>query len=190
VVRESVKSIKAWQHADQLVVEVYRATQPFPKAELYGLTSQIRRAAVSVPANIAEGSQRYTLKEYRQFLYTTMASLAEVEYYIHLAQRLSYLSAEEGLKLEEMAAETARTLRGLMNWLEAQIRAGICYRTLFPILSDPVILSDRRERRISVMPRRSLWLSEILRRSAPQNDMPQKVSGSEAGKQTRDDVKR
>ncbi len=122
--QESVKSIKAWQHADRLVVEIYRATRAFPKAELYGLTSQMRRAAVSVPANIAEGSQRYTLKDYRQFLYTAMASLAEVEYYIHLTQKLNYLSAENGRMLEEIAAETARTLRGLMNWLEAQIRAG------------------------------------------------------------------
>ncbi len=122
--RESVKGIKAWQHGHRLVMGVYEATQNFPKSELYGLTSQIRRAAVSVPANIAEGSQRYTLKDYRQFLYTAMSSLAEVEYYIYLAQELHYLTPQLGSQLAAQAAETARTLRGLMNWLEKQIRAG------------------------------------------------------------------
>jgi four helix bundle protein len=89
-VLEGVRKIKAWELADRFVVEVYRITRRFPREELYGLTLQLRRAAVSVPANIAEGSQRQYLKEYLQFLYVAKASLSEAEYYIHLAQQLGY----------------------------------------------------------------------------------------------------
>ena len=85
------RKIIAWQKADDLTVEVYHLTKNFPKEELYGLTSQIRRASVSVPANIAEGSTRNHQKEYLQFLFIAKSSLAEVEYYLHLAKRLGYI---------------------------------------------------------------------------------------------------
>ncbi len=79
------KKILTWQRADDLVVRIYEITQNFPKEELYGLTSQLRRAAVSVPANIVEGSSRGHKREYLQFLYIAKSSLAEVEYYLHLS---------------------------------------------------------------------------------------------------------
>lgn len=76
--------IKAWQLADELALLVYKASKKFPKSELWGLTSQMRRAAVSVPANIVEGSTRKSRNEYLQFLYIAISSLAELSYYIKL----------------------------------------------------------------------------------------------------------
>ena len=121
---EGIKKIKAWQLADRFVVEVYLVTRHFPREELYGLTSQLRRAAVSVPANIVEGSQRQHLREYLQFLYTAKASMSEAEYYLHLAQQLGYLKDAELESLAGIQTEAARTLHGLIHWLESQIAAG------------------------------------------------------------------
>jgi four helix bundle protein len=119
------RKIVAWQKADNLTVLVYEVTgQSFPKHELYGLNSQMRRAAVSVAANIAEGSGKQYLTEFRQFLYTARASLAEVEYYIHLAARLGYLPTEEKTRLEASETETARTLQGFITSIEKQIASG------------------------------------------------------------------
>lgn len=83
--------IQAWQLADDLAVDIYRATKSFPKEEIYGLTSQLRRAAYSVPANIAEGSARESKKDYLHFLHIARGSLTEAQYFIHLAHRLEYL---------------------------------------------------------------------------------------------------
>jgi four helix bundle protein len=124
VVLKGIKKIKAWELSDRFVVEVYRVTKKFPSEEMYGLTSQMRRAAVSVPANIVEGSQRQYLKEYLQFLYTAKASLAEVEYYLHLSHRLEYLIEDDFKKLCDLHVEAARTLQGLIRWLKGQIQAG------------------------------------------------------------------
>jgi four helix bundle protein len=119
------RKIIVWRKADDLAVLVYEVTgKSFPRHELYGLTSQIRRAAVSVAANVAEGSGKQYLTEFRQFLYTARASLSEVEYYIHLAGRLGYLSTEERSRLAEANTETARTLQGFINAIEEQIAAG------------------------------------------------------------------
>ena len=121
---EGIKKIKAWQLADRFVVEVYQVTKDFPREELYSLTSQLRRAAVSVPANIAEGSQRHYLKKYLQFLYTAKASMTEAEYYIHLAQQLGYLTSDAFEHLAATQAEAAKTLAGLVHWAENQIASG------------------------------------------------------------------
>jgi four helix bundle protein len=121
---EGIKKIKAWELADRFVVEVYRVTRHFPREELYGLTSQLRRAAVSVPANIAEGSQRQYLKEYLQFLCMARASMGEAAYYIHLAEQLEYLKDDELNALNEIQIEASRTLTGLIRWAEQQIAAG------------------------------------------------------------------
>lgn len=88
---EGIRQLKAWQLGHELVLEVYRVTKQFPREELFGLTSQLRRAASSVPANIVEGSQSQYTKEYRQFLFTSKRSLAEVEYFIFLSNELGYL---------------------------------------------------------------------------------------------------
>jgi four helix bundle protein len=79
------RKIEAWKLADDLTVVVYERTRSFPKDELYGLTSQLRRASYSVPANIVEGSSRESKKDYLHFLYIARGSLSEAQYFIHLA---------------------------------------------------------------------------------------------------------
>ena len=110
--------IKAWQHADDLCVEIYQLTRQYPKEELYGLTSQVRRAAVSVAANIAEGAARQTNKDYLHFLYIANASLAEVRYHLHLSQRLEFLTSDQYKKMDASQIEAASTLRGLIKAVE------------------------------------------------------------------------
>src|SRR5262245_41378929 len=86
--------IEAWRAGDDLTVAVYERTRSFPKEEIYGLTSQLRRAAYSVLANIVEGALRESKKDYLHFLYIARGSLAETQYFVHLARQLNY-SAEE-----------------------------------------------------------------------------------------------
>jgi len=86
------KDLKVWQKVHQLVLEVYRVTTSFPKAEIYGVTSQLRRAASSIPANIVEGQSRQTTKEYLQFLYNARGSLEEVRYSLLLSHDLNFLT--------------------------------------------------------------------------------------------------
>src|SRR6184192_1757504 len=93
--------IEAWKLADDLAVEIYRRTRSFPKDEVYGLTSQVRRASYSVPANIVEGSSRESKKDYLHFLYIARGSLSETQYFIHLAQRLNYLSSGKAEELKQ-----------------------------------------------------------------------------------------
>ena len=116
------RKIKAWQLADDLVVDVYRKTEKFPKEELYALTSQIRRAAYSVPANIAEGASRNTLKDYLHFLYIARGSLSEVEYFLHLSKRLTYLPQTDYDALNNTAIESQKCLCGLINAVEKELQ--------------------------------------------------------------------
>jgi len=118
------ETLVAWQKADDLVVQVYRVTGQFPKSEMYGLTSQMRRAAVSVAANIAEGAARRHMKEYRQHLYVAKASLAELAYYIHLTCRLGLIDEAARDQLDGLRSDTGRPLQGLMAWTEQQIAQG------------------------------------------------------------------
>src|SRR5438477_12121270 len=92
--------IEAWKLADNLTVAVYECTRSFPREEVYGLTSQLRRASYSVPANIVEGSSRESKRDYLHFLYISRGSLSEAQYFIHLACRLGYLSPEVAADLE------------------------------------------------------------------------------------------
>ena len=121
------KKLLAWQKADDLVVLVYRATETFPSEEKFGLTSQLRRAAVSVAANIAEGSGRHTLKDFRHFLYQSRGSLSEVEYYLHLSRRLDYLPEPRQQKANALCAEVGKILQGLINSLTRQMESGRKY---------------------------------------------------------------
>ncbi len=110
--------IKAWQLSDELALLVYKSTKNFPKSELWGLTSQMRRAAVSVPANIVEGSARKNRNEYLQFLYISKSSLAELSYYIRFTRELSYLNADEYEELWRKSLESMKTLQGLISYIE------------------------------------------------------------------------
>ena len=116
------KNIKAWQYTDDLAVLVYSKTKSFPKEELYGITSQLRRAVVSIPTNIAEGANREHKKEYLHFLYIAMGSMAETEYLLHLSRRLEYLEDDEYKKLEDLRKESARTLYGLINSVKKETK--------------------------------------------------------------------
>jgi len=107
--------IEAWKLADDLVVAVYQVTKSFPKEELYGITSQLRRAASSVAANIVEGSARESLKDYLHFLQIARASLSETQYFLHLAKRLGYLLEIESDDLGSQCKRTFACLHGLMS---------------------------------------------------------------------------
>lgn len=107
----------ALQKAMDLVDAVYALSSTFPREELYGLTSQIRRAAVSVPSNIAEGQGRWTTGEFVQFLGVANGSLREVETQVHIAVRQKYVPAADAEAAFRLAAEVCRLLYGLKNSL-------------------------------------------------------------------------
>ena len=112
--------IDAWKLADDLTVPIYERTRSFPREEIYGLTSQLRRASYSVPANIVEGSSRESKKDYLHFLYIARGSLCETQYFIHLAGRLSYLSNEEVEKLRTETKQVFACLHGLIRAVEKE----------------------------------------------------------------------
>jgi four helix bundle protein len=114
--------LEVWQKAMLLVEECYRATAPFPAAEIYGLTNQIRRAAVSVPANIAEGQARQHTREFLQHLSIAYASLAELETHIQIAARLSYLNEAAEDTLLSRCGEVGRLINGLKRALNSNSR--------------------------------------------------------------------
>lgn len=112
------RKIKAWELADQLALSVYQATKKFPKSEVWGLTSQMRRSAVSVAANIVEGSARKNRNEYLQFLYIAISSLTELSYYIRFSKELEYLDTRIYEGLWAKTQESVRTLQGLISYIE------------------------------------------------------------------------
>lgn len=113
----SYTELVAWQRAMDLAVEVYRATQGFPPDERFGLTSQVRRAAVSVPSNIAEGQGRLTKGEFRQFLGQARGSLLEVETQMELARRLGFLPPMTADAMASQLSAVLRPLNGLLTSL-------------------------------------------------------------------------
>ena len=115
--KEGFKKLTTWQKAYDLSLEVYRVAKLFPKEEIYGLISQLQRASVSIPANIAEGYERNHRKEYLQFLYVAKGSLGEVETYLSLAKDLGYLSEKNYLAVEDKRVEVAKLLKGLLKSL-------------------------------------------------------------------------
>ena len=113
----SYRDLVAWQKSMVLVIDVYRCTQAFPRAEMYGLAAQLRRAAVSVPSNIAEGQGRISTGEFKQFLGCARGSLLEIETQISIAQGLGYLPQESCEPLLHQCAEVGRILNGLIKSL-------------------------------------------------------------------------
>ena len=116
----SYKDLVAWQKSMDLVTATYRATAGFPRDELFGLTSQLRRAAVSIPSNIAEGQGRLSEKEFRYFLGQARGSLMEVETQMQIAQSLGYLQREQTVLLLQSCAEVGRILNGLLASVSKQ----------------------------------------------------------------------
>jgi four helix bundle protein len=119
----SYKDLIVWQKAKVLAGDIYRATESFPKQETYGLTSQLRRASVSVASNIAEGQGRLTKGEFQQFLGHSRGSLLELETQLAIAVDLHYLSAVELTRLEAKTAEVSRLLNGLIDSLRNRSKA-------------------------------------------------------------------
>jgi four helix bundle protein len=113
----SYRDLVVWQKSMFLVKEVYRCTEAFPRTEMFGLVTQLRRAAVSVPSNIAEGQGRLSTGEFKQFLGHARGSLLELETQILIAQDLGYLPVDQIHKLLQRAAETGRVLNGLLGSL-------------------------------------------------------------------------
>jgi four helix bundle protein len=111
------RELIVWQKAMELVEAAYRLTSCFPKEELYGLTNQIRRAAVSVPSNIAEGQGRRSTRDFLNFLSIATGSLKELETQIMIAERLNYISSESQTAMLTLAAEVGRLAYALANSL-------------------------------------------------------------------------
>ena len=114
---KTYRELIAWQKATDLAVHVYRITEVFPRSEQYGLTNQLRRAAVSVPSNIAEGQGRGSTNDFRRFLAIAYGSLQEVETQIIIAQRLGYLAGNAADEVLDLCAETGRIINGLSRSL-------------------------------------------------------------------------
>ena len=108
------RRLRVWQAAMELAETVYRVTDHFPAQERYGLASQMQRAAVSVPSNIAEGAGRATVAEFLHFLHAARGSLAELDTQIEIAWRREYLTADSREALRALVEEVARTLQGLI----------------------------------------------------------------------------
>ena len=113
------RKLIVWQKSHQLTLAIYKVTEPFPKHELYGLTSQIRRASASIPANIAEGSGRAGEIEFARFLQISMGSANEVAYFLILAHDLSYINDQTFHQLAEGTDEVQRMLRAFITKLRA-----------------------------------------------------------------------
>jgi four helix bundle protein len=111
------KRLRVWQKAYELTLQVYKLTQILPKEEMYSLSSQLRRAAASVAANISEGYERNHRKEYVQFLYIAKGSLGELETYFCLAKDLSYITDKHYSAVEILRVDTVKLLSGLIRSL-------------------------------------------------------------------------
>ena len=110
------RKLDVWKLSIELVVEIYEITKKFPKEEIYGLTSQIRRCAISIPSNIAEGSARQSDRELIQFLYMALGSLSELETQLIIAKKLSYISTVE--TLSDKIDSVKKLLMGLIKYLK------------------------------------------------------------------------
>jgi len=111
------KDMRIWQKGIGVVKDIYKVTKRFPREELYGLTSQMRRSAVSIPSNIAEGFRRYHNKEYKQFLYIAMGSCAELETQIIISHELDYLHNNDKMEMIEKLTYICQMINKLIKKL-------------------------------------------------------------------------
>ena len=118
--------LTVWRRSHSLVLEVYRLTRDFPQEEKFGLTSQIRRAALSIPTNIAEGSKRVARPDYARFLNIAEGSAAETQYLLMVSRDLGYLSRQTHDSAQRDLAEIARMLHGLRAKVEAKADDAAC----------------------------------------------------------------
>ena len=115
----SHKDLEAWKKSIELVTNIYEITKVFPKEEIYGLTSQIRRCAVSVPSNIAEGAARHSSKEYLQFLYISLGSISELETQLIISQNLGFINNSS--EIIEKSLKVKQVLYGLIKYVRKTV---------------------------------------------------------------------
>ncbi len=120
---KSFKQLKIWQLGIEIVRDIYQITSSFPKEESFGLTSQMRRSAVSIPTNIAEGFKRLHGKEYRQFLHIALGSAAELETLLTISRELNLLSESQLITLTDMTDHVSRMMSSLINKLNYDVRS-------------------------------------------------------------------
>ena len=118
---ESYRDLNVWQLGIELVQDIYMITQAFPKSEVYGIVSQMRRAAVSVPSNIAEGQQRDSTKDYLRHISISLGSLAELRTLLEISQRLQYTTKQNGTALDRKAEQLGKMLRALQKSLKRRL---------------------------------------------------------------------
>jgi len=114
---KNFKDLDVWKMGIEIVTDVYKTTDSFPKRELYGLASQMRRCSVSIPSNIAEGFNRFHDKEYKRFLYIALGSCAELETQIEIAVKLTYIDEQRRAYFLEKLDHESRMLRNLIKKL-------------------------------------------------------------------------
>lgn len=117
---QDFRNLKVWQKAHPLVLDVYRATRTFPKDELYGLVSQMRRSAMSIPTNIAEGCGRQSDPDFVRFLVISNGSTKELDYQLLLSKDLGYIDETNYQNLHSQADEVGRMLNGLINSINSK----------------------------------------------------------------------
>ena len=115
---KSHKDLDVWKRSIEFVTLVYKITKNFPKEEIYGLTNQIRRAAVSIPSNIAEGAARNHPKEFLQFLFISLGSISELETQLIISENLKYLQNSDSLIIQNELTELRKMIIGLIRYLE------------------------------------------------------------------------
>jgi four helix bundle protein len=118
---EAFEKLIVLKKSHSFVLKIYEITKNFPKEEMYGLTSQIRRAAVSIPSNIVEGKSRNSKKDYLRFLLISRGSLEEVKYQLLLSKDLNYIKEKEYIKLYDLTNEVGKLINGLINSIKNQI---------------------------------------------------------------------
>jgi four helix bundle protein len=112
------EKLRVWHLGHELTLSIYRATEHWPKHELYGLTSQVRRAAAAVPTNLAEGSAKRGTREYRRFVDIALGSISEVAYLLHLARDLGFLNPSDYARLDELRKQTGGLIWRLARALD------------------------------------------------------------------------
>jgi four helix bundle protein len=112
---QSHKDLNVWKKSMEFVQNIYRITREFPQVEQYGLSAQMRRSAISIPSNIAEGAARNSVKEFKQFLYISLGSAAEIETQLEIAEGLGYIS--NGKSLQTNIIEIRKMLMGLISFV-------------------------------------------------------------------------
>ena len=123
----SFRELRVWQLGMELTEKIYHLTSDFPKSETYGLSSQMRRAAVSIPSNLAEGHGRNSTKEFLQFIAIAFGSICELETQILLSHRLKYIETKDLETTSALLTETSKTIRGLQKALRGCLKSQICY---------------------------------------------------------------